>query len=103
MFIILFLLIAFFLVFKFLSSHIKKLRTDDPNENNLTYWMFSYDFDSPNKNWEPENKELLKRKRARNFLIFILYLNIFIIFLLLISFMAHFLDLIIGPKFSYPI
>ena len=103
MFIILFLLIAFFLVFKFLSSHIKKLRTDDPNENNLTYWMFSYDFDSPNKNWEPENKELLKRKRARNFLIFILYLNIFIIFLLLISFITHFLDLIIGPKFSYPI
>jgi uncharacterized membrane protein (DUF485 family) len=103
MFIILVLLIAFFLVFKFLSSHIKKLKTGDPNENNLTYWMFSYDFDSPNKNWEPENKELLKRKRARNFLIFILYLNIFIIFLLLISFIAHFLDLIIGPKFSYPI
>jgi hypothetical protein len=103
MFIILVLLIALFLVFKFLSSHIKKIRTGDPNENNVTYWMFSYDFDTPNKNWEPENKELLKRKRARNFLIFILYLNVFIIFLLLTSFTAHLLDLIISPKFSYPI
>ena len=71
------LLIAFFLVFKFLSSCIKKIRTGDPNENNLTYWMFSYDFTSPNKNWEPENKTLLKRKRSRNFLVFMLYLNVF--------------------------
>ena len=44
--------------------------------------MFSYDFKSPNKDWVPEDKALLARKRARNFLIFILYLialwNIFI-------------------------
>ena len=83
--------------------YIKKIRTGDPNENNSTYWMFSYDFKSPNNNWKPENKELLKRKRARNFLIFILYLNAFGIFLLLNSFTAHLLDLIVSPKFSYPI
>ena len=38
------LLILFILTFKFLSSYIKKIRTGDPNETNLTYWMFSYDF-----------------------------------------------------------
>ena len=103
MLIISILLIIFFLIFKFLSMYIKKIRTGDPNENNSTYWMFSYDFKSPNNNWEPENKELLKRKRARNFLIFILYLNAFGIFLLLNSFTAHLLDLIVSPKFSYPI
>ena len=103
MFIILVLLIVFFLIFKFLSSYIKKIRTGDPNENDFTYWMFSYDFKSQNKNWEPENKHLLKRKRNRNFLIFILYINVFGIFLLLISFTAHLLDLIISPRFSYPI
>ncbi|MDC0952846.1 hypothetical protein OAR89_03675 [Pelagibacteraceae bacterium] len=97
------LLIVFFLIFKFLSSYIKKIRTGDPNEDNLTYWMFSYDFKSPNKNWKPENKLLLQRKRSRNFLIFILYLNVFSIFLLLNSFTAHLLDFIISPKFSYPI
>jgi uncharacterized BrkB/YihY/UPF0761 family membrane protein len=97
------LLIAFFLVFKFLSSCIKKIRTGDPNENDQTYWMFSYDFKSQNKIWEPENKQLLKRKRTRNFLVFLLYLNVFTIFLLLNSFTAHLLDLIISPKFKYPI
>ena len=103
MFIISILLIVFFLVFKFLSSHIKRIRTGDPNETNLTYWMFSYDFKSPNKNWYPENKKLLQRKRARNFLVFILYLNVFTIFLLLNSFTAHLLEIIVNPKFSYPI
>jgi len=63
------LLILFILTFKFLSSYIKTIRTGDPNETNLTYWMFSYDFKSPNKDWVPENKNLLAKKRARNFLV----------------------------------
>ena len=96
------LLVVFFLTFKKLSSYIKKIRTGDPNESNITYWMFSYDFKSPNKNWKPEDKNLLARKRARNFLVFILYLNAFGIFLLLNSFTAHLLDLIVSPKFAYP-
>ena len=66
--------------------------------------MFSYDFKSKNKEWFPEDKNLLKRKRNRNALIFILYINIFLIFLTFNSFVAHFLDLIINiKKFSYPI
>ena len=97
------LLILFILTFKFLSSYIKKIRTGDPNETNLTYWMFSYDFKSSNKDWVPEDKHLLKRKRARNFLVFVLYLNAFCIFLLLNTFAAHLLNLIVNPEFSYPV
>ena len=97
------LLLIFFFTFKILASYIKKIRTGDPNESNLTYWMFSYDFKSPNKNWVPEDKDLLTRKRARNFLVFILYLIAFGIFLLLNSFTAHLLNFIVNPKFSYPI
>ena len=98
------LLILFVLVFKFLTTYIKKIRTGDPNENNLTYWMFSYDFKSTTKkDWVPEDKELLKKKRARNFLVFVLYLNAFCIFLLLNSFAAHLLDVIVNPEFSYPV
>tara|TARA_B100000212_G_scaffold280641_1_gene220490 strand:+ start:387 stop:701 length:315 start_codon:yes stop_codon:yes gene_type:complete len=98
------LLILFVLIFKFLSTYIKKIRTGDPNENNLTYWMFSYDFKSTTKkDWVPEDKELLKKKRARNFLVFMLYLNAFCIFLLLNSFAAHLLDVIVNPEFSYPV
>ena len=99
-----FLLILFILFFKFLSSYIKKIRTGDPNESNLTYWMFSYDFKSKNKEWSPEDINFLKRKRKRNALIFVLYIGVFLIFLTFNSFIAHLLDFIVDFKrFSYPI
>ncbi|MDC3232646.1 hypothetical protein OAW36_00610 [Pelagibacteraceae bacterium] len=98
------LLMLLTIICKLLISYIKAIRTGDPNESELTYWMFSYDFKSQNKNWFPENKYLLKRKRKRNTLIFILYINIFFIFLTFNSFIAHLLDIIINiQKFSYPI
>ena len=103
MFIVTSLLILFFLTFKFLSNYIKRIRTGDPNESDLTYWMFSYDFKSSNSEWVPEEKKLLQRKRARNALVFVLYLNAFCIFLLLNSFAAHLLEAIVSPQFSYPI
>ena len=103
MLIITVLLVVLIFTFKSLASIIKKIRTGDPNESDITYWMFSYDFKSPNKDWVPENKDLLAKKRARNFLVFILYINAFGIFLLLNSFTAHLLDFIVNPEFSYPI
>ena len=104
MFGITFILILLSIICKFLVSYIKAIRTGDPNENELTYWMFSYDFRSKNKEWFPEDKHLLKRKRNRNTLIFLLYINVFLIFLTFNSFIAHLLDVIINiEKFSYPI
>ena len=97
------LLVVFIFTFKSLASYIKKIRTGDPNESDITYWMFSYDFKSQNKEWVPEDKKLLKRKRTRNFLVFILYIIAFSIFLLLNSFTAHLLDVIVNPEFSYPV
>ncbi len=97
------LLIILILTCRYLITYIKSIRTGDPNENNSTYWMFSYDFKSQTKEWIPEDKILLKKKRTRNFLIFILYLIVFCVFLLLNSFTAHLLDVIVSPKFSYPI
>ena len=98
------LLIFLLIICRFLVSYIKSIRTGDPNESELTYWMFSYDFKSKNKDWSPEDKNFLKRKRYRNALIFILYLLIFFIFLAFNSFVAHLLDIIINiKKFNYPI
>ena len=98
------LLIFLSIICKFLVSYIKAIRTGDTNESDSTYWMFSYDFKAKNKEWFPEEKNLLKRKRNRNALIFILYINIFLIFLTFNSFIAHLLDVIINiAKFSYPI
>ena len=98
------LLIFLSIICKFLVSYIKKIRTGDPNESELTYWMFSYDFKSKNKEWVPEDSNLLIKKRNRNTLIFILYINVFLIFLTFNSFIAHLLDIIINvQRFSYPI
>ena len=92
------------IICKFLVSYIRTIRTGDPNESDFTYWMFSYDFKAKNKEWFPEEKNLLKRKRSRNAVIFILYINVFLIFLTFNSFIAHLLDMIINiEKFSYPI
>ena len=38
------LLIFLSIICKFLASYIKKIRTGDSNESDITYWMFSYDF-----------------------------------------------------------
>ena len=98
------LLVSLSIICKFLVLYIKAIRTGDPNESELTYWMFSYDFKSSSKEWVPEEKYFLKRKRNRNALIFILYINVFLIFITFNSFIAPFLDVIINiKKFSYPI
>ena len=60
------LLVVFIFTFKSLASYIKKIRTGDPNESDITYWMFSYDFKSPNKDWVPENKNLLAKKQNKD-------------------------------------
>ena len=99
-----FLLVFLFIIYEFLVSYIKAIRTGDPNETDLTYWMFSYDFKSQNKEWIPEDKDLLKRKQKRNTLIFILYINFFLIFITFTSFISHLLEVIVNIKrFSYPI
>ena len=98
------LLLFLSIICKFLVSYIKEIRTGDPNESELTYWMFSYDFKTKNKEWLPEDKKLLKRKRNRNALIFILYINVFLIFLTFNSFIAHLLNVIVEiQRFNYPI
>ena len=99
-----FLLIALSILCKFIVFYIKEIRTGDPNENELNYWMFSYDFKSKNKEWLPEDNNLIKRKRKRNALIFDLYINVFLIFLTFNSFLAYLLDVIVDfKKFNYPI
>ena len=104
MIIVTLLLIFLSIIFKILASYIKTIRTGDSNENDLTYWMFSYDFKSKNKEWLPEDNNFLKRKRKRNALIFVLYINVFLIFLSFNSFMAHLLDIIVDfQRFTYPI
>ncbi len=91
------LLIVLTITWNSLSNYIKKIRTGDPNENNENYWMMSYDFKSnKKKDFVPEEIELRKRKRSRNNLIFLLYINVFLIFITFNNFLAHFLKIIVS-------
>ena len=104
MFIVSLILLLLIFTCRFLVLYIKKIRTGDPNENNLTYWMFSYDFKPQNKEWVPEDRSLLERKRKRNKFVFILYINAFLLFLAFNSFLAHLLSVIVDfQRFSYPV
>jgi len=101
---VIFLLIFLLFICRFLATHIKNIRTGDLNESDLTYWMFSYDFKSKNKEWFPEDSNFLQRKRKRNALVFVLYIIVFLTFLTFNSFMAHLLDVIVeSQRFIYPI
>ena len=93
MFITLFLIIIFVALWWYISEYIKYYKTGDPNETDNNYWKFSYDFKpSKKEDFKPDNIDYLKRKRFRNRLVFLLYMDILIIFLLANSLASQILE-----------
>ena len=77
--------ILFLIIWYYLRDLINYYKTGDPKENNQNYWMFSYDFkddDNFKKYWDKDIQSLNQRKRIRNKLIFLLYIDTLILFLL---------------------
>jgi|TARA_A100001011_G_scaffold204701_1_gene212932 hypothetical protein len=75
----------FIIIWYYLRDLINYYKTGDPNENNQNYWMFSYDFKDEKdfkKYWDKDIQSLNQRKRMRNKLIFLLYVDTLILFLL---------------------
>ena len=84
------LLIFLTLTWSFLVSYIKNIKIS--NHNNQTSWMFSYDFKAEKKrDYQPEDLSLHKKKRFKNKLIFVLYINVILIFLVINSLVSQFL------------
>ena len=83
--------ILFLIIWYYLRDLINYYKTGDPKENNQNYWMFSYDF-KDNKGqemyWDKNVQLLNKKKRIRNKLIFLLYIDTIIIFILANSLVA---------------
>ena len=77
------LIIIFIVLWWYLVEYIKYFNTGDPNETDANYWKFSYDF-KPNKkeDFSPDKPIILKKRRFRNKLVFLLYLDVLIIFFL---------------------
>ena len=77
------LIIIFIVLWWYLVEYIKYFNTGDPNETDANYWKFSYDF-KPNKkeDFSPDKSIILKKRRFRNKLVFLLYIDVLIIFFL---------------------
>ena len=91
--------LLFILIWRYLRDSINYFKSGDPNENDNNYWMFSYDFRDTkdhNKYWKKETKLLNKKKRIRNQLIFLLYANTIILFLLANSLAVKIMFLILN-------
>tara|TARA_B100001250_G_C19032014_1_gene457905 strand:- start:142 stop:435 length:294 start_codon:yes stop_codon:yes gene_type:complete len=92
------LLITIFLIcWWYLAEYIKYFNTGDPNETDMNYWRFSYDF-KPNKkdDFNPDKPKVLRRRRFRNRLVFLLYIDVLIIFFLANILAAQILEKIVN-------
>ena len=91
-------LIIIFLVFWwYLVEYIKYFNTGDSNETDANYWKFSYDF-KPNKKEEfsPDKPNVLRKRRFRNKLVFLLYIDVLTIFFLVNILAAQILEKIMN-------
>ena len=89
--------ILFIFIWKYLKDTINYFKTGDKKENNQNYWMFSYDFkdsDDYINYWQKDVQIINEKKRIRNKLIFLLYVNTFILFLLINNLVARIMILI---------
>ena len=77
------LIIIFLVCWWYLVEYIKYFKTGDPKETDINYWKFSYDFKSEKKqDFSPDKLNLLEKRRFRNRLVFLLYIDVFVIFFL---------------------
>ncbi len=77
--------ILFLIIWYYLRDCINYFKSGDPKENENNYWMFSYDFkDEQNhkKYWDKNVQKMNEKKRIRNKLIFLLYLDTIVLFML---------------------
>ena len=91
-------LIIIFLVFWwYLVEYIKYFNTGDPNETDFNYWKFSYDFKPIKKeDFKPDSPDILRRRRFRNRLVFLLYIDVIAIFFLVNILTAQILEKIMS-------
>ena len=92
-----FLILIFLVFWWYLVEYIKYFKTGDPNETDTNYWKFSYDFKPHKKeDFKPDKQNQLKNRRFRNRLVFLLYLDVIVIFFLVNILAAQVLEKIMN-------
>ena len=92
-----FALLVLFYLAKYISSRILEIKTDNKKENEINFWMFTYDFKVKKKEsiFDRESLEILNKQRTKNNLIVLLYINSVAIFIYANQFLAQILALIL--------
>ena len=94
---IIFILILLYYLIKYVISHLITLKTDNDRENDVNYWMFTYDFKEKKKDsiFDKDSEEALNARSKKNKLILILYLSVILAFFFVNSLVAHILLLVL--------
>ena len=92
-----FALILLYQIAKYITFKIKEIKTDNSNENEYNYWMFTYDFKKEKKKsiFDKESQEITNTKRKKNNLIVLLYLTYVAIFIYINYFVSKMLVFIL--------
>tara|TARA_Y100001970_G_scaffold5981_1_gene6763 strand:+ start:34257 stop:34553 length:297 start_codon:yes stop_codon:yes gene_type:complete len=93
-----FALIVLYQLAKFIIKKIKSISTDIKNENNVNYWMFTYDFKTEKKEsiFDRDPVDLIKKRKTKNNLIVLLYITTAAIFIYFNLLVTQILKLILG-------
>ena len=94
---IIFILILLYYLIKYVISHLRTLKTDNDRENDVNYWMFTYDFKEKKKDsiFDKDSEEARNARSKKNKLILILYLSVILAFFFVNSLVAHILLLVL--------
>tara|TARA_Y100000591_G_C21803877_1_gene683649 strand:+ start:425 stop:718 length:294 start_codon:yes stop_codon:yes gene_type:complete len=97
MFVSILALIILYYLAKFISKKLKEIKIGE-NENDINFWMFTYDFKEKKKDsiFDRESDEIINIKKKKNNLIVLLYITHVAIFCYLNYFISQILIFILG-------
>ena len=90
-------LIILYLIFKYIVGWISYYNnTDERLQKSI--WRYSYDYPVVGKRdiSDLEDKNFVRLRRFRNFIVTLMYCTVFIFFIVLMSFMSHLLILVLN-------
>ena len=93
-----FILILLYYLIKYIISHLRMLKTDNYYEDEVNYWMFTYDFKEKKKDsiFDKDSKEILDARSKKNKLILFLYVSVILAFFFVNSLVAQILLLMLN-------
>ena len=93
-----FILFILYFLIEYFINQIKSIKTDNDEENEKNFWMFTYDFKDKKKEsiFDVDSHEVIEKRSKKNRLILFLYLSVILVFIFLNSLVSQILNLILN-------